>query len=132
MVAAEVKELAGQTAKATAEISEQIAWIQSSTGRAVTAIAGITATIHAVSDTAEAIAGTVREQGCATREIVSSVDQPRPAPATSPRRSRACRRPPRETGHAATQVLSTSSELAGQAERLRGQVQGFLEAVRAA
>ncbi|QRE72657.1 methyl-accepting chemotaxis protein [Methylobacterium aquaticum] len=132
VVAAEVKQLAGQTAKATAEISEQIAWIQASTGRAVTAIAGITATIHAVSDTAEAIAGTVREQGCATREIVTSVDQASTRTGDVTATIAGVSQAARETGHAATQVLSTSSELAGQAERLRGQVQGFLEAVRAA
>ncbi|SFV09729.1 methyl-accepting chemotaxis protein [Methylobacterium sp. 174MFSha1.1] len=132
VVAAEVKELAGQTAKATAEIGEQIAWIQTSTGRAVTAIAGITGTIHAVSDTAEAIAGTVREQGSATREIVASVAQASTRTGDVTATVAGLSQAAQETGHAATQVLATSSELAGQAERLRGQVQGFLEAVRAA
>ncbi|MFX6838646.1 methyl-accepting chemotaxis protein, partial [Acinetobacter baumannii] len=46
VVAAEVKQLADQTAKATAEISAQINAIQSSTGRAVDAIGGIAETIQ--------------------------------------------------------------------------------------
>ncbi|WP_245442891.1 methyl-accepting chemotaxis protein [Methylobacterium terrae] len=132
VVAAEVKQLAGQTAKATAEIGEQIAWIQASTGRAVTAIAGITETIHAVSDTAEAIAGTVREQGGATRAIVASVGQASSRTGEVTATIAGVSQAAQETGTAADQVLATSSELAGQAERLRGQVHGFLEAVRAA
>ncbi|TGE00662.1 methyl-accepting chemotaxis protein [Methylobacterium nonmethylotrophicum] len=132
VVAAEVKELAGQTAKATAEIGEQIAWIQASTGRAVTAISGIAGTIRAVSDTADAIAGTVREQGGATREIVTSVAQASSRTGDVTATIAGVSQAAHETGNAATQVLSASAELAGQAERLRGEVQGFLEAVRAA
>ncbi|TNC09617.1 HAMP domain-containing protein [Methylobacterium terricola] len=132
VVAAEVKQLAGQTARATAEIGEQVAWIQASTGRAVAAITGITGTIHAVSDTAGAIASTVREQDGATRAIVASVGQASTRTGEVTATIAGVSQAAQETGSAAAQMLATSSELARQAEHLRSRVHGFLEAVRTA
>jgi len=62
VVASEVKNLAGQTAKATEEISQQIGQIQSSTREAVAAIQGIVGTIGEVS-CAERAAGGVWDAG---------------------------------------------------------------------
>ncbi|PIK72107.1 chemotaxis protein, partial [Methylobacterium frigidaeris] len=56
VVAAEVKELANQTAKATDEISSQIARIQDSTAQAVSAIGGFGARIREISSVTTAIA----------------------------------------------------------------------------
>ena len=75
VVASEVKALAEQTAKATSEISGQIAQIQASTGQAVTSIGGITGRIREISDVATSIAAAVEEQGAATQEIVRNVSQ---------------------------------------------------------
>ncbi len=63
---------------------------------------------------AEAIAGTVREQGCATREIVSFVDQASTRTGDITATIAGVSQAARETGHATTQVFSTFSELAGQ------------------
>jgi methyl-accepting chemotaxis protein len=69
VVAAEVKTLAEQTAKATGEISQQIADIQSATEDSVTAIKEIGATIGRISEISSVIAAAVEEQGAATQEI---------------------------------------------------------------
>ncbi len=75
VVAAAVKELAGQTAKATEEIAGQVTAIQSATGDCVAAIGSISQTIRDISATAAGIAAAVEEQDSATREIARSVQQ---------------------------------------------------------
>ena len=72
VVASEVKSLASQTAKATEEISEQIADIQKVAGEAIDAIKGIGSIIGEVNEVATAIAAAVQEQGAATQEISRS------------------------------------------------------------
>ena len=73
VVASEVKNLANQTAKATGEISAQIAEIQDSTHNTVAAVEGITGAIHDVDAISSAIAAAIEEQGAATAEIARSV-----------------------------------------------------------
>ena len=73
MVASEVKSLAVQTAKATEEISGQIAAVQSSTSGAVEAIRGITARMQEINQHAAAVAGAVEAQRAATAEISRNV-----------------------------------------------------------
>ena len=73
VVASEVKVLAGQTAKATEEISSQIAAIRTATAEAVDSVRDVGAAIHEVNTVAAAIAAAVEEQAAATREIASSV-----------------------------------------------------------
>jgi len=75
VVAAEVKTLAGQTAKATDEIAGQVNAIQSATSDCVSAIGGISQTIRDISGIAATIAAAVEEQDSATREIARSVQQ---------------------------------------------------------
>ena len=72
VVASEVKSLASQTAKATEEISEQIADIQKVAGDAINAIQAIGGIIGEVNEVATAIAAAVQEQGAATQEITRS------------------------------------------------------------
>jgi len=74
VVASEVKALAGQTAKATEEISAQVAGMQQATVRSVAAINGIQHTIQEVGQITAAIAAAVSEQGAATREIARSAE----------------------------------------------------------
>ena len=75
VVAGEVKSLANQTARATDEISAQIAAVQTATREAVTAIQAIDNTIGSMSEISSAIAAAVEEQGAATREIARNVQQ---------------------------------------------------------
>jgi methyl-accepting chemotaxis protein len=69
VVAGEVKSVANQTGKATAEISAQITAVQKTTTGGVAAIQRIGATIGAISQIASAIADTGDQQRAATREI---------------------------------------------------------------
>jgi methyl-accepting chemotaxis protein len=73
VVASEVKTLAGQTARATEEISTQIDGIQRSTSKAVDAIRGIVGTIREVEGLAAAIAAAVEEQESASHDIASAI-----------------------------------------------------------
>ncbi|MEJ8473891.1 methyl-accepting chemotaxis protein [Roseibium algae] len=132
VVASEVKHLAEQTSRATSQISEQIAEIQSSTEKAVTAIGGIGGTIRDLDETATAISSAVDEQGAATREIVHAVSQASAGASEVNVNIAGVAEAAEETGSGASQVLSAASELSQQAETLREEVQGFLNNIRAA
>lgn len=73
VVASEVKSLATQTAKATDEISGQIAAVQGSTQSAVAVIEAITQTISRVNEISGAIAASVEEQSSVTQSISSNM-----------------------------------------------------------
>ncbi len=73
VVASEVKSLATQTAKATDEISGQIAAVQGSTQSAVSVIEAITQTISRVNEISAAIAASVEEQSSVTQSISSNM-----------------------------------------------------------
>jgi len=75
VVAQEVKALAGQTAKATADIAGRIAAVQASADATGRSIAGIGAQIERVRGIAEAIDGAIGQQGAATQEIAAKVQQ---------------------------------------------------------
>ncbi|HEX7789229.1 MAG TPA: PAS domain-containing methyl-accepting chemotaxis protein [Afipia sp.] len=73
VVASEVKSLATQTAKATDEISAQIAEVQGTTRSAVDVIEAITQTISRVNEISAAIAASVEEQASVTQSISSNM-----------------------------------------------------------
>ena len=73
VVAAEVKALAEQTARATGEISGQIAAIQSATSEAVDAIGTITAAVTELSGLTLAMASAVEEQAASTQEMSGNI-----------------------------------------------------------
>jgi len=72
VVAQEVKSLADQTSKATDQIAQQVAGIQSSTRSAVTAIRDVSKAMTEITQVTVAIASAVEEQGAATAEISRS------------------------------------------------------------
>ncbi|PIU06800.1 MULTISPECIES: methyl-accepting chemotaxis protein [Methylobacterium] len=132
VVAAEVKELASQTARATEEISGQIGHIQTATGQAVGAIGSITARIREINVVASTIAAAVEEQDAATQEIVRNVAQASTGTAEVTSNIVGVARASEDTGAAASQVLSSASELSHQSEHLSAEVARFLATVRAA
>ncbi|MBI3446600.1 MAG: methyl-accepting chemotaxis protein, partial [Magnetospirillum sp.] len=75
VVANEVKNLANQTAKATEEITAQIAEIQSTTEHVVQSVSEITMAIGDVQGVSTAVATAIEEQGAATQEIARNVAQ---------------------------------------------------------
>ncbi len=73
VVANEVKELAKETAKATEDISQKIAAIQSDTESAVGAIGNISGIINQINDISNTIASAVEEQTATTNEMSRNV-----------------------------------------------------------
>ena len=130
VVASEVKNLATQTSKATEEISEQIAAIQGATNESVIAIKGIATTINEISQVASSISAAVEEQGAATGEIASSVEQAAQGTAEVTVNVSGVNDAMVQTGQAANQVLEVSNELANQSQRLRVEVDKFVDQVR--
>ncbi len=75
VVANEVKDLAKETAKATDEISQKIATIQTDSQNAVEAIGSISQIINRINDIQTTIASAVEEQTATTNEISRSVTE---------------------------------------------------------
>ena len=73
VVAQEVKQLAEQTGKATAQIRSQIGATQGATQQAVDAIGAIQGTIRTLDQVAAAIASAVEEQSAVTHEMSASM-----------------------------------------------------------
>jgi methyl-accepting chemotaxis protein len=132
VVASEVKNLANQTAKATDEISAQVAQLQGSTKEAVDAIGGIATIIGEVGTIATAIAAAVEEQGAATAEIARTTQQTAASTQDVSSSIASVTQAATGTGAAAGQVLSAAGELSKQAEQLTSQVRTFISDVRAA
>jgi methyl-accepting chemotaxis protein len=132
VVANEVKALAGQTAKATEEISTQVADMQAQTGEAVTAIKAIAATIDQVSGITAGIATAVEEQGASTGEIARNVKEAAKGTAQVAGTIVDVDRGAAATGSASGQVLSSARQLAEESNRLKTEVDKFLATVRAA
>jgi methyl-accepting chemotaxis protein len=132
VVASEVKSLAGQTAKATTEISEQIAAIQAASDETVTAIQNVANVIAEIDQIGIAIASAIEEQGSATQEISRSVQEAARGTQEVNANISGVQRAADQTGSAATQVLGAAEQLSSQSKDLAGQVNRFLSEVRAA
>jgi methyl-accepting chemotaxis protein len=132
VVASEVKSLASQTAKATDDISEQIADIQKVAGEAIEAIQAIGGIIGEVNEVATAIAAAVEEQGAATQEITRSTQQAAQGTKNVSDNIGGVSAGADAAGAAAQNVKAASELLGAQTQRLRGQVDSFLEKIRAA
>jgi methyl-accepting chemotaxis protein len=74
VVAGEVKTLASQTARATEDISRQVAAIQDSTRRMSGNIDAVANTIRSIEEYSSAIAGAVQQQEAATQEIAANIE----------------------------------------------------------
>jgi len=132
VVATEVKALAGQTAKATEEISTQIVGMQQATTRSVEAIAAIQQTIREVGEITATIAAAVTEQGAATQEIARSAETAsRRTVETAGEVSRVSEATEATRKEAAT-VKSVADNLGTVARSIGRQVEGFFQRLRAA
>jgi len=132
VVAQEVKALAAQTARATSEISTQIAGMQAATQDSVLAIKEISGTIGRVSEIAAAIAAAIEEQGAATQEIARNVQQAAVGSTQVATSIADVNRGAADTGSASSQVLSSAQLLSNENKRLKSEVAKFLATVRAA
>jgi methyl-accepting chemotaxis protein len=132
VVASEVKALANQTAKATEEISAQVAAMQASTGEAVHSIGGITETIAQMSEITGSIATSIEQQGDATREIARNIQSVAAGSSEISTHIGGVTMAAAATGTAASDVLTNARELDNQSSMLSTAVDEFLAKVRAA
>ncbi|WP_448202640.1 methyl-accepting chemotaxis protein [Azospirillum sp. sgz302134] len=132
VVASEVKSLANQTAKATEDISGQIAGIQEVSREAAAAIAEIGRVITEISSISAAIAAAVEQQGSATREISRNVQEAARGTQEVSGTILGVTQAAEATGDASRQVLDAADGLNDEAEGLRGFVSRFLGDMRAA
>ncbi len=75
VVAGEVKQLAAQTARSTAQIGGYLRDVQTATAGTMEAVRGIETTIEQVNEISVAIAAAVEQQGAATVEIARNVTE---------------------------------------------------------
>ena len=131
VVASEVKSLAVQTAKATEEITHEILSVQTSSGKAVSAIRDITRQMQDISTYTGAVAVSVEQQELATGEISHNV-------ASAANGAKAIVAALGEVAGGVTQtrgsaqtVLTASEEVENATAKLRSEVEDFLSTVAA-
>jgi len=132
VVAAEVKTLAGQTAKATDDITEQIEAIQNATSDAVTAIEEIASTMVEVNRASSEIATAVTQQEATTTEISRSMSEAAAGTQHVEQDLSTVSEAASRTNEAAVETDKVSSEVLRQATELRDAVGLFLKQVGAA
>jgi methyl-accepting chemotaxis protein len=132
VVAAEVKNLAAQTMKATDEIAAQVARIQEDTRQAVGAIGVIGHVIGDMSAVAGGISQAVGEQRTATVEIARNVQNAAKGAQAVLGNINEVRQGAGETGVAAGHVLTSAQELKRYSADLESEVRAFLTGVAAA
>lgn len=130
VVAGEVKNLAGQTARATEEITQQISGLRQSVEDAVAAIGRIAGTIEAVNGNAAAIAGAVEQQAATIAGVSDNTTQAADA-------SRDVSAKVDGISHGATAALESAAgierwtqDLVRQADDLARQVENFAIDIR--
>ncbi|WP_255547912.1 methyl-accepting chemotaxis protein [Erythrobacter ani] len=131
VVASEVKELAMQTSRATERVAEQIASMQNTTGASVTALRSIADQVQQLESTAVSIASAVDQQSVAGQDLARSIDLAARGTEQVTGHLDDVHELSLSTGSAASQVLSSATELEQQASTLRSQVNGFLGKIRA-
>jgi methyl-accepting chemotaxis protein len=129
VVASEVKNLAGQTGRATEEIGGQISTIQEETRKSVTLIDSITGTIARMSEVTSTIAAAVEQQSAATQEIARNVQQAADSTSSVAGHINGVSNCAAEAGESATNMLVAANELTRQTTLVRREIETFLKRV---
>ncbi|BAM87517.1 hypothetical protein S58_15090 [Bradyrhizobium oligotrophicum S58] len=131
VVAAEVKSLADQTAKATEEISAKVSEMQHSTSTSVAAVEAIARTIAEIDEIASTISAAVEQQGAATKNIAHNVQEASSGTARVASNVAAISSAAADTGRIASRVNNASERVHGQVETLRREVDQFMNRLMA-
>jgi methyl-accepting chemotaxis protein len=131
VVASEVKALATQTAKATEDISSQIAEVQSATKQAVDNVGAIASIMDEIDRFTAAIADAVSQQNAAANEISRSIGHAAAGTESVARSIAGTATATENTNRSAGLVLTTARDLSDQAADLRASVDRFLSNVAA-
>ena len=130
VVAHEVKALAGQTAKATEEISQNVGLIQASTKTAVDAVREIGDAVRGINEITSNISNAIQQQDQATREISVNAQSTAQGNQTLVMNIGSLRDAIGETSTAAASVLSASGDLNATAQTLANEVERFFQNLR--
>ncbi|WP_342364270.1 methyl-accepting chemotaxis protein [Terrarubrum flagellatum] len=130
IVAQEVKALAHQTARATEDISTQIAEIRGSTLSAVDAIKGIGDTIQRINQISIAISSAMSEQKAATNEIALRTQQTADGTRQAHDRMAHVNEAARRAGVVSNEVMTAAAALDAESGELRATVDLFLGQIR--
>jgi methyl-accepting chemotaxis protein len=131
-VAAEVKNLALQTAKATEEITSQINAIQGGTNEVVAAIQTISGTIREINTISATIASAVEQQNATTADIAHNADQAAQGSRDVSVNIGSVSQAAADAGRASNDILQAAVSLTMQGEALRMAADAFIARVRAA
>ena len=131
VVAHEVKALAEQTAKATAEIGQNVSMIQTSTKNSVEAVREIGNAVREINDVTSNIASAIGQQDAATREISANAQLAAQGNETLVNNIGSLSDAMGKTSTAAASVLTASSDLTATAETLSREVEAFFRNLRA-
>lgn len=132
VVASEVKSLAGQTAKATEEISEQIGSIQSAAADSAQAIEQVNAIISKMSSVATTVAATVDQQNSAVSSIAEGVSRASGEARTGAEAMARVASVTSDARSTAGDVKALADSVAVEAESLAAEERQFLANVQAA
>jgi len=130
VVANEVKNLAGQTAKATTDIGEQVAGMQEVTNRTADQIGHIVTAITEINEITGAIAHAMEEQSAATREISRSVLEAVDGTRNVTSNIAVVSQNAESTGSETQRAVQAVELLVGQSRQLREEIGRFFEQVR--
>jgi len=131
VVANEVKHLAGQTGRATGDITHQITTVQNETKAAVGVIESIARTITQIDELSSTIASAVEEQGAATAEISRNVEQASQGTQEVAANIAGVAQAAARTGEMAQSLARSADNLLNASTTLEGAVETFLAEVRA-
>ena len=130
VVAGEVKALAAQTAKATAEIGAQIDMVRTATGETISAMNEISGIIGRMGEVSTAISAAVEEQSVTTREIASSIQAVTGSTAQAAQAMQDVVLVADQAGDASRNIGNGANDITTQSEKLRREVEQFLRNVQ--
>ncbi|WP_376961296.1 methyl-accepting chemotaxis protein [Azospirillum sp. A26] len=132
VVAGEVKQLASQTSQATESITGRILSVQRASQDSAQAIQAITDIIGRIDAITEGVSDAVEKQGIAIREIATGMQRVAGRTGDASKSIGGVSAAMASTDGIAGRVLAAATALAGEADSLRVQVDGFLKQVASA
>jgi methyl-accepting chemotaxis protein len=130
VVAGEVKNLAGRAGDATGEIEAQVLTIQTAIDDVVQSIEGIGTTVRRVNDLSSAVCGAVVEQRQANDMVSRNIQEAALGTRDVAQSITTVSTAVRDTSDAAGQMLGAADDLSHMADRMRTEVDTFLQVIR--
>jgi methyl-accepting chemotaxis protein len=130
VVAGEVKALAGQTAKATADIGAQITAVRDATEQSAAAMTAVATVIGRIDAVASAVAAAVEQQNATTRSIAASIQIVSGATDATVQAMQAVSGLADGAGQVSEDVARAATGIGREAETLRAEVDQFFAGMR--